>query len=116
MEDFIDATDMEEKRVCKNLEIKNIGEYHDLYVRKDPLLLLMCCKASEKCAEKLSFYPLKFLSALGLAWQAASKKTEVKSELLTDIDVILMVDEGIRGGICHAIHRYAKANNKYIKD
>ena len=48
--------------------------------------------------------------------QAALKKTEVKFELLTDIDVILMVEKGIRGGISHAIHWYAKDNNKYIND
>ena len=44
------------------------------------------------------------------------KKTEVKLELITDIDMLLMVETGIRAGICHAIHRYAKANNKYMKD
>ena len=55
------------------------------------------------------------LSAPGLAWQAALKKTEVKLELLTDIDMLLMVEKGIRRGICHAIHRYAKAN-KYMTD
>ena len=44
------------------------------------------------------------------------KKNEVTLELLTDIDMLLMVKKGIRGGICHAIHRYAKANNKYMKD
>ena len=44
------------------------------------------------------------------------KKTEVKLELLTDIDMLLMVEIGIRGGTCYAIHRYTKANNKYIKD
>ena len=43
------------------------------------------------------------------------KKTEVKLELLTDIDMLLMVEKGIRGGICHAIHQYGKANNKYMK-
>ena len=47
---------------------------------------------------------------------ASSKNTEIKLELLTDIDMLLMVEKGIRGGICHAIHQYAKANNKYIKD
>ena len=45
-----------------------------------------------------------------------SKKTSVKLELLTDYDMLLMVEEGIRGGICHAIHRYAKANNKYMNN
>ena len=44
------------------------------------------------------------------------KKTELELELLTDVDMLLMVEEGIRSGICHAIHRYAKANNKYMKD
>ena len=53
----------------------------------------------------------EFLSAPGLAWQAALKKTEVKLELLTDIDMLLMVN-----GICHTIHQYAKANNKYMKE
>ena len=51
-----------------------------------------------------------------LAWQACLKKTEIKSELLTDIDMLLMVEKGIRGEICYAIHRYAKANNKYMKN
>ena len=60
--------------------------------------------------------PAKFLSAPGLAWQAALKKTKVKLDLLTDIDMLLMVEKGIRGGICHSIYRYAKANNKYMKD
>ena len=54
--------------------------------------------------------------ALGLAWQACLKKAEIRLELLTDIDVLLMVEKRTRGGICHAIHRYAKANNKYMKN
>ena len=56
--------------------------------------------------------PAKFLSA----WQAALKKTELKLKLLIDIDMILMVEKEIRGGICNAIYRYAKANNKYMKN
>ena len=57
------------------------------------------------------------LSASGLAWQLCLKKTEVKLELLTDNDMLLMVEKGIRGGICHAIHRYAnmiKTKNHHI--
>ena len=42
--------------------------------------------------------------------------TKVKLDLLTDTDILLMVEKGMRGGLCHAIHRYAKANNKYMKD
>ena len=59
---------------------------------------------------------VKFLSTPGLAWKAVFKKTEVKLELLTDIDMLLMVEKRIRGGICHAIHWYAKANNNYMKE
>ena len=60
--------------------------------------------------------PAKLLSAPGLTWQASLKKTEVKLELLTDINNLLMVEKGIEGGICHAIHHYEKASNKYMKD
>ena len=65
------------------------------------------------CIEIYGLDPAHYLSAPGLVWQACLKKTGVNLELLTDIDMLLMVEEGIRGGICHVIHRYAKANNKY---
>ena len=56
------------------------------------------------------------MSAPGLAWQACLKKTGVKLELFVDIDMLLMVEKGIRGGICYAIHRYTKGNNRYMKN
>ena len=56
--------------------------------------------------------PVKFLSAHGLTWQAALKKTEIKLKFLGDIDMLLLVDKGSKGGICHAIHRHEQANNK----
>ena len=56
------------------------------------------------------------MSAPGLAWQACLEKTWVGLELLTDIDMLLMVEKGIRDGICHAKHSYAKTNNKYMKN
>ena len=68
------------------------------------------------CSEIYELDPGKFISVLRLAWQAALKKTEVEVELLSDIDMLLMVEKGIRGGICVAIHGYARANNKYMKD
>ena len=67
------------------------------------------------CIKVYELDPAHFLSLPGLAWQACLKKTNVKLELLTDNDMLLMVEEGIRGGIYHSIHRYAKANNKYMK-
>ena len=59
--------------------------------------------------------PAHFLSAPGLAWQAALKKTEVKLDLLTDIDMLLMAEKGITREICNSIYQYTKGNNKYLK-
>ena len=67
------------------------------------------------CIKVYELDPAHFLSAPGLAWQACLKKTDVKLELLTDPYMLLMVKEGIRGGICHAVQKYAKASNKYMK-
>ena len=68
-----------------------------------------------KCIEIYKLDSAHFLPAPGLAWQTYLKMTKVELELLTDIDMLLMVEKGSRGGICQAIHRYAKANNKYMK-
>ena len=68
------------------------------------------------CIEVYELDPAHFLSAPGLAWQACFKKAGVELELITDPDMLLMVEEGIRGGICHATLKYAKANYKYMKD
>ena len=77
----------------------------------------MVLKILEKiCLAIYDSDPVNFVSAPGLAWQAALKKKKVKLELLTDIDMLLMVEKGIRGGTCTAVHWYAKANNKYMKD
>ena len=69
-----------------------------------------------KGIEMYQLDPAYFLSAPGLACQACLKKTGVELDLLSDIDMLLMDERGIRGGICHAIHRYGKANNEYIKN
>ena len=66
--------------------------------------------------ENINKDPPYFLSAPGLAWNACLKKAEVKLELLTDNDKLLIYEEGIRLGMCQAIHHYAKANNKYMKN
>ena len=101
----------------KNFNINNLGEYHDLYVRSDTLLLADIFENfRQSCLKNYELDPAHFVSLPGLAWQACLKKTNVELELLTDYDMLLMIEEGIRGGICHAIQRYAKANNKYMKD
>ena len=117
MEDITKADYMHAKRVCKDFEIKNLGEYHDLYLKGDILLLADVFKNLRKmCLKICHLDPAKCFSAPGLSLQAAFKKTGVKLELLTHVYMLLMVKKGIRGGICHAIHRYAEANNKYLKD
>ena len=68
------------------------------------------------CLKIYELDPVKFLSASGLAWQAALKETDVKLELLNDNDMLWMIEKRIRGGICHVIYWYAKANNKYMQD
>ena len=88
-----------------------------MYVQSDTLLLADVFENFRNmCLEIYGLDPVYFVSASGLAWQACLKKTEVKLELLTDYDMLLMIEKGIRGGICQATHRYANANNKYMKN
>ena len=88
-------------------------DYHDLYVQTDILLPAdVFEKLREKYIEIYGLDPSYFCSEPGLAWQACLKMTEVKLELLTDIDMLLMIEKDIRGGMCQSTHRYAKANNK----
>ena len=100
-----------QKEYSKTLIIKgNLGDYHDLYVKSYTLLLADVFEnLRNKFIEIYKLDPAQFLSAPGLAWQACLKKTEVKLELLTNVDMLLTVQKGIISGICPAIHRYAKA-------
>ena len=117
MEDITDVNYRHGKTVFEYLINKNLCDYHDLYVQSDTLLLADVFENFRNmCIKVYEFDPANFLSAPGLAWQDYLKKTEVKLELLTDVEIKLMVEKGIRGGICHAIYRYAKANNKYVKN
>ena len=117
MENIDDIDYRHGNNVFKRFKLKNLGEYHDLYVQSDTLLLADVFENfRNKCLEVYELDPSHFLSLPGLAWQACLKNTNVKLELLTDYDMLLIVEEGIRGGICHSIHRYAKANNKYMEN
>ena len=117
MEDISDIDYRHANNVFKVFKLENLGNYHDLYVQNDTLLLAdVFNNFRDMCIKEYELDPASFLSLPGLAWQACLKKTNIELELLTDYDMLLMVEEGIRGGICHSIHRYAKANNKYIKN
>ena len=117
MENIDDIDYRHGNNVFKKFKLRNLGEYHDLYVQSDTLLLADVFENFRNmCIKVYEIDPAHFLSLPGLAWQACLKKTNVKLELLTDYDMLLMVEEGIRGGICHSILRYAKGNNKYMKN
>ena len=115
MKDITDADYAHAKRVCKNFEIKNLGGYHDLYLQSNTLLLVDVFEnCRNMCLEIYELDPAKFLSAPGLAWQAAFKKTKVKLDLLSDINMKFLVKKSIKGGICHSIYQQLIA--KYMKD
>ena len=98
LEDITDADYAHAKRVSKDFEIKNLGEYHDLHVQSDTLLLADVSENFRNtCLKIYELDPAKFLSAPGLVWQEALKKNKVKLGLLTDIDMLLIVGKGIRG-------------------
>ena len=117
MEDIDDIDYGHGNNVFKGFKLEILGDYHDLYVQSDTLLLADVFENFRNmCIKVYELDPAHFVSLRGLAWQACLKKTNIELELLTNYDMLLMVEKGIRGGICHPIHRYAKANNKYMKN
>ena len=117
MKDINDIDYRHAYNVFKRFELENLGQYHDLYMQSGTLLLADVFENfRDMCVKEYELDPPHFLSLPGLAFQACLEKTNIELELLTDYDMLLMVEEGIRGGICHSIHRYAKANNKYMKN
>ena len=117
LEDIADKDYAHAQKVFKELKLKSLGDYYGLYVQSDTLLLAdVFGKFRSKCIEIYKLDPAHSLSAPGLAWRACLKNTRVKLELLTDINILLIVEKGIRDGICHLVHKYAKANNKYMKN
>ena len=92
-----------------------MGEYHDLYLRTDVVLLANVFESFRRvCLENYGLDPSHFYTAPGLAWKACLKKTGIRLELLLDPDMLLMFERGIRGGITQSVHRWAAANNPYM--
>ena len=117
MENIDDIDYRHGNNVFQRFKLKNLGEYHDLYVQSNTLLLADVFENFRKtCLKVYELDPAHFLSLPGLAWEVCLKKINIKLELLTDYDMLLMVEEGIRSGICHSVHRHAKANNKYMEN
>ena len=101
------------KKVWEEFGLRNLGDYHDLYLKTDVVLL---SNVFEKRMENYKLDPAHFYTAPGLAWQACLKKTGITLDLLTDPDMLLMFEKGIRGGITQVVRRHAKANNKYMSE
>jgi len=102
--------------VFSSFDMENLGDYHDLYLASDVLLLADVFENFRSiCMTYYQLDPAHFYTAPGLAWSACLKMTNVELELLTDPDMYLFVEEGLRGGISMISHRHSQANNPYVK-
>ena len=117
LEDISDDDYAHVINVWNTFNINNLGEYHDLYVKLDTALLADIFENfRDKHIETDKLDPAYFLTTPGLSWWSCLKEIGVKLELLTDENMFLTYEEGIRGGICNKAHSYAEANNKYMKN
>ena len=111
-EDYLHA-----QKVWKTFNMKTMRDYHDLYLKSDVLLLSDVFENfRDVCIDNYRLDPMFYYTAPGLAWDACLKIAKVRLELLTDYDMLMMVEKGIRGGVSMISTRYGKANNPYMKD
>ena len=114
-EGFSDKDYHHAHKVWKTFEMKTLKDYHNLYNQVDVLLLADVFENfRDICIKNYKLHPAHYYTAPGLAWDAALKITKVELELLSDIDMLLMVEKGIRGGVSMISNRYGKSNNKYM--
>ena len=115
MESITDIDYRHANNVFDKFNNNNLGDYHDLYVQSDALLLADVFTDFRKVSFDIcELDPAHFLSRPGLAWQACLKKSTVDLELISDVDMLLMIEKGIRSGITQAVCRYFQSNNKYM--
>ena len=116
-EDIIDEDYAHAQKVWRMFKMGHFQDYHNLYNKTDVLLLADVFESFRNiCIKNYELDPAHYYTAPGLAWDAALKITEVELELLKDIDMLLMVEKGIRGGVSMISKRYGAANHKYMGD
>ena len=104
------------QNVWNTFNLKNMGEYHDLYLKSDILLLADVFENFRKtCLQYYKLDPCHYFTSPGLSWDAMLKMTDMKLELMTDVDMFQFIEKGLRGGTSYIANRYGKANNKYMK-
>ena len=105
------------QKVWVTFNMKTMRSYLNLYLKSDVLLLADVFENfRDVCSKNYGLDPAWYYTAPGLAWDAALKITKVKLELLSDYDMLLMVEQGIRGGVTMIFKRYGQANNPYMKE
>ena len=102
--------------VWETFMLKTMGYYHDLYLESDILLLADVFENFRRtCLEFYKLDPCHYFTSPGLSWDAMLKMTDIKLELMVDIDMFQFIEKGMRGGISYIANRYGKANNKYMR-
>ena len=105
------------EKIWDKLNMKNMGDYHNHYLKEDVLLSAdVFEKFIATCLKLYGLDPCHYFSSPGLSWDAMLKMTGVKLEKISDIDKYLFIEKGLRGGISYIAKRYTKANNKYMND
>ena len=105
------------QNVWDTFNLKTMGDYHDLYLKSDILLLADVFENFRKtCLQYYKLDPCHYFTSPGLSWDAMLKMTDIKLELMVDIDMFQLIEKGMRGGISYIANRYGKANNKYMKN
>ena len=105
------------QKVWNTFQLQTMGEYHNLYLKSDILLLADVFENFRKtCLQFYKLGPCHYFTSPGLSWDAMLKMTDIQLELMTDIDMFQFIEKGMRGGISYIANRYGKANNKYMKE